>query len=73
MRNLERTIFQPLENYYRVGRNEIVAGARPAHSSLPLIHGLQRLEKIIDEYVGGISTPLRDERPNAQPTGSSCW
>jgi adenylylsulfate reductase, subunit A len=53
-RDLERQIFQPLENY-RVGRNEIVAGTVSPSYLLP-IHGLQRLEKIMDEYVGGIST-----------------
>ena len=51
--DLEKTIYQPLENY-RVGRNEIVAGTVSPSYLLP-IHGLQRLEKIMDEYVGGIS------------------
>ncbi|MCC6610669.1 MAG: adenylyl-sulfate reductase subunit alpha [Burkholderiales bacterium] len=54
VRELERTIFQPLETY-RVGRNEIVAGTVSPSYILPL-HGLQRLEKIMDEYAGGIST-----------------
>jgi adenylylsulfate reductase subunit A len=40
---------------YRVGRNEIVAGTVSPSYLLP-IHALQRLEKIMDEYVGGIST-----------------
>ena len=53
-RDLEKQIFQPLENY-RVGRNEIVAGTVSPSYLLP-IQGLQRLEKIMDEYVGGIST-----------------
>ncbi len=53
-RELERVVYQPLENY-RVGRNEIVAGTVSPSYLLP-IHGLQRLEKIMDEYVGGIST-----------------
>src|SRR5438046_991572 len=53
-RDLEREIYQPLENY-RIGRNEIVAGTVSPSYLLP-IHGLQRLEKIMDEYVGGIST-----------------
>jgi adenylylsulfate reductase subunit A len=52
-RDLEKKIYQPLENY-RVGRNEIVAGTVSPSYLLP-IHGLQRLEKIMDEYVGGIS------------------
>ena len=53
-RDLEKEIYQPLENY-RVGRNEITAGTVSPSYLLP-IHGLQRLEKIMDEYVGGIST-----------------
>ena len=51
---LKNVIFQPLENY-RIGRNEIVAGTVSPSYILP-IHGLQRLEKIMDEYVGGISS-----------------
>ncbi|MCL4763858.1 MAG: adenylyl-sulfate reductase subunit alpha, partial [Burkholderiales bacterium] len=54
VRDLERQVFQPLETF-RVGRNEIVAGTVSPSYILP-IHGLQRLEKIMDEYVGGIST-----------------
>jgi adenylylsulfate reductase subunit A len=53
-RDLEKEIYQPLENY-RVGRNEIVAGTVSPSYLLP-IQGLQRLEKLMDEYVGGIST-----------------
>jgi adenylylsulfate reductase subunit A len=53
-RDLEKLIYQPLENF-RVGRNEIVAGTVSPSYLLP-IHGLQRLQKIMDEYVGGIST-----------------
>jgi adenylylsulfate reductase subunit A len=53
-RDLEKVIYQPLENY-RVGRNEIVAGTVSPSYLLP-IQGLQRLEKLMDEYVGGIST-----------------
>ena len=52
--DLEKTIFQPMENY-QVGRNEIVAGTVSPSYLLPM-HGLQRLEKIMDEYVGGISS-----------------
>jgi adenylylsulfate reductase subunit A len=52
--DLEEIVFQPMENY-QVGRNEIVAGTVSPSYLLP-IHGLQRLEKIMDEYVGGIST-----------------
>ncbi|MBT9540613.1 adenylyl-sulfate reductase subunit alpha [Thiobacillus sp.] len=51
---LEKTIFKPLENY-AVGRNEIVAGS-VAPSYLTPLQGLQRLEKLMDEYAGGIST-----------------
>jgi len=53
-RDLEKLIFQPLENY-PVGRNEITAGTVSPSYLLPM-HGLQRLEKIMDEYVGGTST-----------------
>jgi adenylylsulfate reductase subunit A len=51
---LREAIFRPLENY-KVGRNEIVAGTVSPSYISPL-QGLQRLEKIMDEYVGGIST-----------------
>jgi adenylylsulfate reductase subunit A len=50
---LKQTIFQPMENY-KVGRNEIVGGTVSPSYLLP-IQGLQRLEKTMDEYVGGIS------------------
>ena len=53
-KDLEKLIFQPLETY-RVGRNEITAGTVSPSYLLPM-HGLQRLEKIMDEYVGGTST-----------------
>ena len=49
----KKTVFQPLENY-EVGRNEIVGGTVSPSYLLP-IQGLQRLEKTMDEYVGGIS------------------
>jgi adenylylsulfate reductase subunit A len=51
---LKKVVFQPMENY-RIGRNEIVGGTVSPSYILPL-HGLQRLEKIMDEYVGGISS-----------------
>jgi adenylylsulfate reductase subunit A len=51
---LKETVYKPLENY-EVGRNEIVAGTVSPSYLLPL-HGLQRLEKLMDEYVGGNST-----------------
>ena len=49
---LRKTVYQPLENY-QVGRNEIVSGTVSPSYLLP-IQGLQRLEKCMDEYVGGI-------------------
>ena len=49
---LKRAVYKPLETY-RVGRNEIVAGT-VAPSYITPLHGLQRLEKIMDEYVGGV-------------------
>ena len=52
-RGLRETVFQPLENY-RVGRNEFVAGTVSPSFITPL-QGLQRLEKLMDEYVGGYS------------------
>jgi len=54
LRKLEVSIFKPMENY-EIGRNEIVAGTVSPSYITPL-QGLQRLEKIMDEYVGGIST-----------------
>jgi adenylylsulfate reductase subunit A len=53
LRALEQTVFKPLENF-RVGRNEIVAGTVSPSYITPL-QGLQRLEKLMDEYVGGYS------------------
>ncbi len=54
IKNLAQKIFKPLENY-KIGRNEIVAGTVAPSYLLPL-HGLQRLEKLMDEYVGGYTT-----------------
>ncbi len=54
IKQLAGAIFRPLDNY-KVGRNEIVAGTVSPNYLLPL-HGLQRLEKLMDEYVGGYST-----------------
>ena len=59
--DLKKTIFQPLENY-QVGRNEIVAGTVSPSYILP-INGLQRLEKIMDEYTGGINTDYMTNKP----------
>ncbi|HEX8013198.1 MAG TPA: adenylyl-sulfate reductase subunit alpha [Casimicrobiaceae bacterium] len=50
---LKQVVFKPLETY-RVGRNEIVAGTVAPGYINPL-QGLQRLEKIMDEYAGGYS------------------
>jgi adenylylsulfate reductase subunit A len=58
---LKKTVYKPLENY-RIGRNEIVAGTVSPSYLLPL-HGLQRLEKIMDEYVGGISAHYTTNEP----------
>tara|TARA_B100002019_G_C21144170_1_gene534836 strand:- start:65 stop:982 length:918 start_codon:yes stop_codon:yes gene_type:complete len=53
IKNFEKVIFKPLDNY-QVGRNEITAGTVSPSYILP-IQGLQRLQKIMDEYCGGIS------------------
>jgi adenylylsulfate reductase subunit A len=58
---LKQAIYAPLENYRR-GRNEIVAGTVSPSYLLPM-HGLQRLEKIMDEYVGGISAHYTTNEP----------
>jgi adenylylsulfate reductase subunit A len=64
VRQLEQTIFKPRENY-EVGRNEIVAGT-VSPSYLSPLQGLQRLEKLMDEYVGGISTFYMTSEPMLQ-------
>jgi len=61
VQEFKSAIFQPLENY-EVGRNEIVGGTVSPSYILP-IHGLQRLEKIMDEYVGGISSHYLTNEP----------
>ena len=58
---LRAAIYRPLENY-EVGRNEIVAGT-VAPSYISPLHGLQRLEKIMDEYVGGVATFYTTNEP----------
>jgi adenylylsulfate reductase subunit A len=58
---LKQVIYQPLENY-RVARNEVVGDTVSPSYLLPL-HGLQRLEKIMDEYVGGISAHYTTNEP----------
>src|SRR3974390_2443561 len=47
---LKKVIYTPLENY-RLGSNEIVAGTVSPSYILPL-HGLQRLQKNMGQYVG---------------------
>lgn len=54
-------IYKPLETY-QVYRNEIVSGTVSPSYILP-IHGLQRLEKIMDEYVGGIGVNYMTNEP----------
>jgi adenylylsulfate reductase subunit A len=58
---LKKTVFQPME-HYAVYRNEIVAGTVSPSYLLP-IHGLQRLEKIMDEYAGGIGANYTTNEP----------
>ncbi len=58
---LREVIYRPLDNY-AVGRNEIVAGTVSPSYITPL-QGLQRLEKIMDEYAGGISTFYMTNEP----------
>jgi adenylylsulfate reductase, subunit A len=56
-----KEIYKPLETY-AVYRNEIVAGTVSPSYILP-IHGLQRLEKIMDEYAGGITANYMTNEP----------
>ena len=58
---LKAVVYRPLETY-RVGRNEIVAGTVSPSYISPL-QGLQRLEKIMDEYCGGIATQYMTNAP----------
>ncbi|MGV8991745.1 MAG: adenylyl-sulfate reductase subunit alpha [Thiobacillus sp.] len=59
--DLRKVIYKPLETY-QIYRNEIVGGTVSPHYLLP-IHGLQRLEKIMDEYVGGIGVNYMTNEP----------
>ena len=59
--DLKQTIFQPLDNY-QIGSNEITGGTVSPSYIIPL-HGLQRLEKIMDEYAGGISVNYMTNEP----------
>ena len=52
--DFKTAIYKPLENY-TVGRNEITGGT-VSPSYISPIQGLQRLQRIMDEYVGGIAT-----------------
>ena len=61
LEGLKTMVYQPMENY-KVGRNEIVAGTVSPSYISPL-QGLQRLEKIMDEYVGGTSTNYLTNEP----------
>ena len=47
-------VYKPLENY-TVAQNEITGGT-VSPSYISPIQGLQRLQRIMDEYVGGIAT-----------------
>ena len=58
---LKTAVYKPLENY-QIGRNEIVGGTVSPSYILP-IHGLQRLEKLMDEYAGGISNNYMTNAP----------
>ncbi len=58
---LQTEIFKPLDNY-AIGRNEIVAGTVSPSYILPL-HALQRLEKLMDEYCGGITVNYMTNEP----------
>ena len=51
--DLKEVIYKPLENY-TVGRNEITGGT-VSPSYISPIQGLQRLQKIMDEYCGCIT------------------
>src|SRR3546814_758627 len=59
--HLREIVYKPLENY-ECGRNEFVSGTASPSYILPS-HGLQRLEKIMDEYVGGISAHYTTNEP----------
>lgn len=51
---MKMEIFQPLENY-EIGRQFITRGSISPYYLYPS-QGLKRLEKIMDEYAGGVST-----------------
>ena len=51
---LKQAVYKPLETY-TVAQNEITGGT-VSPSYISPIQGLQRLQKIMDEYVGGITS-----------------
>ncbi len=59
--NRKKEVYQPMENY-EVGRNEIVGGTVSPSYLLP-IQALQRLEKLMDEYCGGIGVNYMTNEP----------
>ncbi len=59
--DLKTVIYKPMENY-SVGQNEITGGTVSPSYLLP-IQGLQRLEKIMDEYAGGIGVNYMTNEP----------
>jgi adenylylsulfate reductase subunit A len=58
---LKELVFAPLENY-DVGKNMIVARTVAPNYFYPY-HGLSRLEKIMDEYAGGVSALYTTNAP----------
>ncbi len=61
LEELKTAVYRPLD-HFAVNRNEIVGGSVSPSYILP-IHGLQRLEKIMDEYAGGISNNYMTNEP----------
>jgi adenylylsulfate reductase subunit A len=59
---LKESVFEPLENY-DVGKNMIVAGTVAPNYFYPN-HGIVRLEKIMDEYAGGVSALYTTNEPS---------
>ena len=52
--DFKKAVYKPLETY-TVAQNEITGGT-VSPSYISPIQGLQRLQKIMDEYVGGITS-----------------
>jgi adenylylsulfate reductase subunit A len=59
--DLKKVVYKPME-HYQTYRNEIVGGTVSPSYILP-IHGLQRLEKLMDEYAGGIGVNYMTNEP----------